>query len=57
MRAKDAPLPYEYMEKEIKSLARSSLKKTPLELVKIIKNIVPEYISNNSGFEVLDKHN
>ncbi|MBV7440778.1 polysaccharide biosynthesis protein [Weeksellaceae bacterium TAE3-ERU29] len=57
MRAKDTPLPYEYMENEVKILARGSLKKSSLELVKIIKNIVPEYISNNSDFEVLDNYN
>jgi tRNA(Ser,Leu) C12 N-acetylase TAN1 len=29
----------------------------PLEIVSTIKSLIPEYISNNSTFEVLDEKN
>ena len=34
---------------------RSAIKKDSLEVVKLLKDIVPEFISNNSEFEILDK--
>ena len=55
MRAKDEKLPHEYIEKEIRSLIRNTLRQDKLKLVKTIKKIVPEYISNNSKFEILDE--
>jgi hypothetical protein len=33
----------------------SAMNKDNLQIVKILKIIVPEFISNNSEFEVLDK--
>ena len=42
----------DYLTKSIIDCAESSEK---LEVVQILKNIVPEFKSNNSVFEALDK--
>jgi FlaA1/EpsC-like NDP-sugar epimerase len=44
---------YQDIEKEIVHLIASK-DETPLHVVKLMKKIVPEYISMNSKFEVLD---
>jgi FlaA1/EpsC-like NDP-sugar epimerase len=42
------------VEKKINLLSKVDSRVQNLEIVSLIKNIVPEYISNNSKFEVLD---
>jgi len=42
------------IEKQINKLATVSTLEQPLEIVSSIKLLIPEYISNNSTFEVLD---
>lgn len=54
MRAKDITMPYVVMEKQTKEIARATVKKTKNELVQMIKDLVPEYKSQNSEFECLD---
>lgn len=54
MRAKDDTLPYIEIEKYTKDISRATLRREKTELVQMIKNIVPEYISQNSEFELLD---
>lgn len=55
MRAKDITMPYEVMEMCTKEIARATVKKSKTELVQMIKNMVPEYKSQNSEFEELDE--
>lgn len=55
MRAKDEPISYKVLDVKLRKLARNSLTKDKLELVAMMKEIVPEYISKNSTFETLDK--
>lgn len=55
MRAKDETLPYVEIERYIKDLSKATLRKPKDELVKMIKDIVPEFISQNSEYESLDK--
>lgn len=55
MRAKDATVPYEIMEVKTKAISRGTLRKSKNELVRMIKEIVPEFKSQNSEFECLDK--
>lgn len=43
-----------FVEKEINRLTKMNSMTQPLELVSSIKLLIPEYISNNSTFEVLD---
>ncbi|MXV39171.1 NAD-dependent epimerase/dehydratase family protein [Flavobacteriaceae bacterium Ap0902] len=54
MRAKDDIVPFAQMDICTKDIARATLRKSKLELVQMIKNIVPEYKSQNSEFESLD---
>ncbi|MGI9526591.1 MAG: polysaccharide biosynthesis protein [Weeksellaceae bacterium] len=54
MRAKDDTLSFEKMDACTKDIARATLRKSKLELVQMIKNMVPEYKSQNSEFESLD---
>lgn len=42
------------VEKQINTLTEIKTLTQPLEIVSQIKNLIPEYISNNSTFEVLD---
>ena len=46
-----------HVENQIKKLIKITSLTQPLEIVSLIKSIVPEYISNNSTFEVLDQKN
>lgn len=57
MRSKDETLAYEIMDQKTKAIARGTLRNSKMELVKMIKNIVPEYKSQNSEYECLDKSN
>ncbi|MCT7904509.1 UDP-glucose 4-epimerase [Candidatus Ornithobacterium hominis] len=54
MCSKDERIPYEVISDKIQKLARASIKRDKVELVLMIKNIVPEFISQNSEFENLD---
>ncbi|MRJ07515.1 polysaccharide biosynthesis protein [Ornithobacterium rhinotracheale] len=54
MRSKDERVPYEIIEKQVTHIARRALVAGRIEIVKLIKEIVPEYISKNSQFEFLD---
>lgn len=55
MRAKDEVVEYEEIDSRVKTMVRSSVKKSSEYMVKLIKDAVPEFISNNSSFEKLDK--
>jgi FlaA1/EpsC-like NDP-sugar epimerase len=52
--AQAKPLPIEEIEQKILELCDKASKLQNLELVAFIKSIVPEFVSNNSKFEVLD---
>jgi len=55
MISKDPLMEFEDIEILCKQIMRSAIKKDRLQVVKILKTIVPEFISNNSEFEILDK--
>ena len=55
MIAKSSELNYISMKFEIDSLCTKNKDASTNEIVRIIKEIVPEYKSNNSMFEKLDK--
>ena len=55
MIAKSKSLDVECIQNKIIELHNSDLTKQKIELVAKIKEIVPEFVSNNSKFEVLDK--
>ena len=42
------------VEKQINKLTSINTLTQPLEIVSSIKTLIPEYISNNSTYEVLD---
>lgn len=54
MRAKDETKSYEEMEIKTREIVRLVLRRPKSELVKLIKELVPEYKSQNSEFESLD---
>ncbi|OBX21681.1 polysaccharide biosynthesis protein [Gelidibacter algens] len=54
MIAKSRPLDILKVEKEINRLTAINSLTQPLEIVSSIKLLIPEYISNNSTYEVLD---
>lgn len=55
MISRDPVMEFEEIELLCKQIMRSAIKKDSLQVVKILKIIVPEFISNNSEFEILDK--
>ncbi|MGP2569361.1 polysaccharide biosynthesis protein [Ornithobacterium rhinotracheale] len=55
MRSKDERVPYEIIEKQVTHIARRALIAGRIEIVRLVKEIVPEYISKNSQYEILDK--
>ncbi|MCQ9638285.1 polysaccharide biosynthesis protein [Chryseobacterium sp. WG14] len=55
MISKDPVMEFGDIEILCKQIMRSAIKKDGLQVVKILKIIVPEFISNNSEFEILDK--
>ncbi|MFL9835665.1 polysaccharide biosynthesis protein [Chryseobacterium terrae] len=55
MISKDPAIGFEEIEILCKQIVRSAIKRDKLQVVKLLKDIVPEFISNNSEFEVLDK--
>lgn len=54
MISKDERAIYEVIDHQTNSITRAALKKDKMEVVEKLKEIVPEYISQNSEFEVLD---
>ena len=55
MISKDPCMDFIEIEKMTKFLIRASIRRDKVEVVKILKSIVPEFKSNNSIYEVLDK--
>lgn len=53
--ARDQNVPYDFIQTKTKEVLKMVLKKDNIAVVKILKEIVPEYISQNSQFEILDK--
>lgn len=57
MIAKSRHIDIEATQKQILELTNIKSITQPLEIVALIKGLIPEYISNNSKFEVLDSNN
>ncbi|WP_175622864.1 polysaccharide biosynthesis protein [Chryseobacterium schmidteae] len=57
MISKDPLMGFNEIEILCKQIIKSAVKRDKLQVVKLLKDIVPEFISNNSEFEVLDKKN
>lgn len=55
MISKDCTMSYPEIERYCNHIAKSSLRGEKIEVVQILKEIVPEFKSNNSIYEVLDK--
>jgi len=55
MISKDPSISFEEINVLCLQIIKSAVKRDRLEVVKILKIIVPEFISNNSEFEILDK--
>ncbi|REC51451.1 polysaccharide biosynthesis protein [Chryseobacterium piscium] len=55
MISKDPLISFDEIEVLCKQIIRSAVKRDKLQVVRLLKDIVPEFISNNSEFEVLDK--
>jgi len=55
MISKDPTISFNEIEVLSKKIIISALKRDKLQVVRILKTIVPEFISNNSEFEILDK--
>ncbi|WP_419870090.1 polysaccharide biosynthesis protein [Chryseobacterium sp. CT-SW4] len=55
MISKDPCMNFEEVDVLCKKVIISAVKRDKLQVVRILKTIVPEFISNNSEFEVLDK--
>ncbi len=51
---KTKPFKQEIIEEKINNLCKKNFKSQKLEVVALMKNILPEYVSNNSKFEMLD---
>ncbi len=55
MISKDPLISFDEIEVLCKQIIRSAVKRDKLQVVRLLKDIVPEFISNNSEFEILDK--
>ncbi|WP_209785653.1 nucleoside-diphosphate sugar epimerase/dehydratase [Chryseobacterium sp. PvR013] len=55
MISRDPLMEFEEIEILCKQIILSAMNKDSLQIVRILKTIVPEFISNNSEFEILDK--
>ena len=51
----DPHMEFEKIETLANKITKAALRRDKIEVVKLLKNIVPEFISNNSIFEKLDK--
>ena len=54
MISKDPYMSFNDIDLLIIQIIKAAVKRNKLEVVQILKNIVPEFISNNSEFELLD---
>ncbi|MEP5254121.1 MAG: nucleoside-diphosphate sugar epimerase/dehydratase [Winogradskyella arenosi] len=57
MIAKTKQFDIECIESKINQLSAIKTCTQPLDIVSSIKRLIPEYISNNSAYEILDPHN
>ncbi|MFY1048402.1 polysaccharide biosynthesis protein [Chryseobacterium sp. GP-SGM7] len=57
MISKDPNIGFNEIEILCKQIIKSAVKRDKIQVVTLLKAIVPEFISNNSEFEVLDKKN
>lgn len=57
MISKDPSISFEEIDILCVKIIKSAVKRDKLEVVKLLKTIVPEFISNNSEFEILDSKN
>jgi hypothetical protein len=55
MISKDPSLGFDEVEILCKQIIKAAVKRDKLQVVRLLKDIVPEFISNNSEFEILDK--
>lgn len=55
MISKDSDMEYEQIERFCNQIVKAALRREKVEVVQILKQIVPEFKSNNSIYEVLDK--
>lgn len=55
MISKDPYIDFDEIEILCKQIIKSAIKRDKIQVVKLLKAIVPEFISNNSEFEILDK--
>lgn len=55
MISKDSDMEYEQIERFCNQIVKVALRREKVEVVQILKQIVPEFKSNNSIYEVLDK--
>jgi FlaA1/EpsC-like NDP-sugar epimerase len=55
MRARVSGMSYEEIKKYIDELTALIIEEDEFQMVRKMKEIVPEFISNNSVFQVLDK--
>lgn len=53
--SKDPTLGYDNIDAYCSSIVKAALRKEKMEVVRILKQIVPEFKSNNSIYEILDK--
>ena len=53
--SKDPTMDYQNIEKYCNHIVKAALRREKVEVVQILKEIVPEFKSNNSIYEVLDK--
>lgn len=53
--SKDPTVEFNFIESKVKSIVEISRNNSKEEVVKLLKEIVPEFISNNSIYTVLDK--
>lgn len=55
MISKDPSLGFDEVEILSKQIIKAAVRRDKLQVVRLLKDIVPEFISNNSEFEILDK--
>jgi hypothetical protein len=55
MISKDPTMEFAAIEKYTNHIIKAALRGEKVEVVQILKNIVPEFKSNNSIYEILDK--
>lgn len=55
MISKDPTVNFDEIDALFKQIIKSAVRRDKVQVVKLLKTIVPEFISNNSEYEVLDK--